>query len=189
MIFRIVSWGGDTDAMPSTSRLHLLRHAKSDWNDPTLPDHERPLNARGRREAEQLRRHVETTGLRLDLVLCSSALRTRETWAAVQPGLAIQPKVRIVSEIYDATARELLDVIHTVDPEVASVLVVGHNPGTADLIHGLVGSGNPEALDRLRDGVPPACFVTLTTTAAWADLAAGGGQLDEVVRPRDLEHR
>ena len=172
--------------MDRTPQLHLLRHAKSSWDDASLRDDQRPLTGRGRRAAGLLRQHFDAVGLRVDLVLCSPARRTRETWARVRAGLHSDPEVKFVPEVYAATAGELLGLIRGVDRSVTSVMIVGHNPGIEELTAGLAGGGETLPTARLRDGFPTGGFATLTVGSTWADLDWGGARLSDFIRPRDL---
>lgn len=120
-------------------QLTVLRHAKSDWPD-GVADHLRPLAARGRREAplagQWLREHVGP----IDLVVCSSAERTRQTWALVGPELEPIPDSRIDERLYDATTGRLLCVVRELPDDCDSVLFIGHNPGLEALVGYLSGS-------------------------------------------------
>src|SRR4029450_3931458 len=80
--------------------LYLLRHAKSSWADPTLPDHERPLARRGRRDAKRIAKHLVRLGIQPQLVLCSSAERTRETFDRVRSALGAASTVSLEAQLY-----------------------------------------------------------------------------------------
>lgn len=172
--------------MPSPRQLILLRHAKSSWKDPSLPDDERPLAPRGRRALVVIAKHLRATGIDVDLVLCSPARRTRQTWDGVRAGLRAVPEVRIVREIYEATRNELLEVVNHVDGRSRAVLLIGHNPGMEELAGGLVAEGEGDAISRLREGFPTAAVAILSSDLDWADLRWRTARLDSFVRPRDL---
>ncbi|MGN6607692.1 MAG: SixA phosphatase family protein [Jatrophihabitans sp.] len=172
--------------MSSARRLYLLRHAKSDWGDPGLADHDRPLNARGVRATGLVADHLRAVGAEVDLVLCSTARRTRETWQGVRGGLHRDPEVRFEAAIYEAPPQRLLDLLRGIDDEHRAVLMIGHNPGTALLAHGLIAGGDPDLLARLDEGYPTAALTTLTFEGTWADLRPNAAQLEGFVRPRDL---
>src|SRR6516165_3937456 len=104
--------------------LVLLRHAKSSWADPDLPDHDRPLNARGRDAAALVGRHLRQEGPPPDLVLCSSAVRTRQTLERLE--LPNRVEVVIEDRLYGATAGSLLARIRQVPPGDETVLVIAH---------------------------------------------------------------
>jgi phosphohistidine phosphatase len=167
--------------------LLLLRHAKSSWADPALADHDRPLAPRGTRAAERIAGHLRSEGIRPALLLCSSARRARDTLEALRPALGESPDVRIDEGLYGADATEILERLRTVDPDVASVLVVGHNPGLHDLAVGLAGDGDESALAQLRTKFPTGAMATLDLGASsWAQLAPGQAYLARVVLPRQL---
>src|SRR5947209_14390420 len=119
-----------TAAMPGSKQLFVLRHAKSSWEEPGLADHERPLAPRGRRAVEAIAAHVNATGITPELVLCSSARRTRETLE----GVAVGGEHVIEPALYGASAEEVLDRLHQVPDEVRSVMLVGHNPTLQTLV-------------------------------------------------------
>lgn len=111
-------------------RLLLMRHAKSDWDDPQLKDHDRPLNARGRRGADVMAHWIESHGGGVpDLVLCSSATRTRETLDRMLAHWSSATDVRHFESLYHADPEAILRCVRCDGGEALRVLVVGHNPG------------------------------------------------------------
>lgn len=149
-------------------RLYLLRHAKSSWDDESLPDHDRPLSGRGRRAADAIGRHLRDEGIAPELVLCSSAARTRETLARI--GLDGE----IERALYGAGASELLARLRELPPSVESVLMIGHNPGMHDLALALTGEPS--------DKYPTGALATIELD----DWTARSGRLIAFVRPREL---
>lgn len=166
--------------------LLVLRHAKSSWADAGTPDHERPLNARGRRDAPRMGGHLAEAEPRPDRVLCSTALRARQTLEAVQDAQPDPPPVSFEPELYLAPAGRLLARLQRLDPGDATVLLVGHNPGLADLVHALAGDGEAGAQRRLAEGLKTATLAVLRFEGPWARLAPGGARLAALVRPKDL---
>ena len=114
----------------------LLRHAKSDWSTGE-PDRDRPLAARGRRQAPEAGRWLAAHLPDLDLALVSPAARTRQTWDLVAAELPAPPPVRIVDDLYAASLSELLSVVDAID--VPTSVLVRHNPGLEDLVARLTG--------------------------------------------------
>jgi len=166
-------------------RLWLLRHAKSSWDDPDMQDVDRPLAPRGARAAARMRDHIDAEGMRPELVLCSSALRTRETLARILPGLGPELTVRIESSIYSFEADELLDRLRAIPADIDSVMLLGHNPAMQELASLLAADG--DRLDELRKGFPTAALAELDLSiSSWADLASGSGRLVRFVVPREL---
>ena len=161
-------------------QLLLLRHAKSSWSDPDLADHDRPLNARGRQAATLVGRHLRASAPVPDLVLCSSARRTRETLELLDIGAATE--VVVEDRLYGAGAGDLLARLRTVPAAVKSVLLIGHNPGIEQLAALLIDSDGATA-----ESFPTAALADVRLPiSAWADLDPGVGRLHAFVVPRDL---
>ena len=116
----------------------MLRHGKSDWSGGE-PDHLRPLAKRGRRQVPEAGRWLADNSGVIDLAIVSPAERTRETWRLAAAELAVRPTVREDDRVYAGTARSLLDVLRELPEEVATVVLVGHNPGVEDLVASLTG--------------------------------------------------
>lgn len=167
--------------------LYLLRHAKSSWGDPALGDFERPLNVRGRSAARDIARHLKAAGIRPRLVLCSAALRTRETLERLGEALA-GAEIRVEKELYETTHVRLLDRLRRLPDEVSTVMVIGHNPGLERLARLLSGdNGAAEALAQLEVKYPTGALATFTSTVPrWSLLGAGTCRLEAFVRPADL---
>ncbi|MGE0221990.1 MAG: histidine phosphatase family protein [Acetobacteraceae bacterium] len=171
-------------------QLLLLRHAKSAWDAPELPDRERPLNGRGRRSAALMRDAMRERGLAPDLILVSSSRRTLQTLEALEPW-DDTPLVEPMDTLYLAPAPQLLAALHEVAETVRSVLVIGHNPGLHDLA--LMLAAPPLNLTgekvrrRLAEGFPTAALAEFTVTGTWSDLQPGGARLIQFLTPRTLE--
>lgn len=171
-------------------QLLLLRHAKSSWEDRSLSDHDRPLNARGRLAARLMREMIESLGLVPDMVLVSTALRTRETLEALEPWPET-PLIEPMDSLYLATAAQMLKVLQGVPETVRSLMLVGHNPGLHELAVRLVGAhamtyANAD-LRRLAEGYPSGALAEFTLAGPWRTLGEGGGRLVRFICPRDLE--
>ncbi len=123
--------------------LLLLRHAKSSWKGSELNDHDRPLNKRGKRDAARTGQLLRDENLLPDLIVCSSAKRTRRTAELVAEAAEFRGETRLTSEIYEATAERLLGVIAGIPDSAARVLFVGHNPGLEALLEALTGAYHP----------------------------------------------
>jgi phosphohistidine phosphatase len=172
-------------AGPDPKRLYLLRHAKSDWDDPELADHERPLAPRGKRASKAIAKHLVEEGIEPALVLCSSAVRTRETLDRIASALG-SPEVEIEDELYGAGAATLLERLRRVPDSAAAVMLIGHNPGIEELAMELAGTG--EDLERMERKYPTAALATLTVPGdSWSELDAGRSEVVGFVLPRELE--
>jgi phosphohistidine phosphatase len=168
-------------------RIHLLRHAKSSWDDPDLADIERPLARRGVKASARLRKHLEHSRISPDLVLCSPAVRTVETLDRVRDGLPADVEVEIEDELYGAGGDALLSRLRRLPTDVGSVMLVGHNPGIEDLALGLADDGDESALERMRGKYPTGGLATLTADAPWSGLAPGRARLEAFVVPKQLK--
>lgn len=154
--------------------LHLLRHAKSDWSDPTLADHDRPLTQRGKRARRLVAEHVR--GWPVDLVVSSTAKRARATAKPVVETLGCP--VRYDAAVYEADVDGLLDVIRSLPDDAARVVLVGHNPGFEDLHLALCGSPSR---------YPTAALGTLELAVDdWRDVQPGCARCTALVTPADL---
>ena len=165
----------------------LLRHAKSAWVDGA--DHERPLGQRGQRDAPGAGRWLGQSGYVPDLVVCSTARRTRDTWQLAAAELGASPSVRYEPRVYEAGTAALLDLVRETSPGVATLLVVGHEPtmsGLTLLLAGDVATGSaPAAAERVRVKFPTAAIAVLPFTGGWPDLGPGGAELAAFVVPGD----
>jgi phosphohistidine phosphatase len=168
--------------------LLLLRHAKSAWSHPGLDDHDRPLNRRGERAAEAMAEHIVHNAPRPDLILCSTAVRTRQTLAPLVHRLAAPvPPIALEKRLYLAPEPELLGRLRLVADEVRTILLIGHNEGIGELAATLAGRGPPAALASLQSKFPTGALAVLRTPdGSWRELAPGTAELLAFVRPRDL---
>lgn len=165
------------------TRLYLLRHAKSSWDEPGVPDRERPLAPRGRRAARRMAEHLQAEGVRPDVVLCSTAVRARQTLDIVLPALG-EPRILVEDALYATDAAGVLDRVRSLPEGTSTAMIVGHNPTLQDLSLDLASAGRD--LARLREKLPTAALVTLVFEGSWPDLGAGRATLDSLVVPRDL---
>jgi phosphohistidine phosphatase len=171
----------DVDRM--ARRLLLIRHAKSSWDEPSLPDRNRPLAKRGRKAAERIGVHLRREGVRPDVVLCSPSTRTRETLELLRFRRA---DISFPSELYGASAHELLENVSAVGDDAELVAVIGHNPGMQDLAVQLAGNDAVAGAVRLRERFPTCAVATFDIEGTWRDLTPERSRLASFVVPRDL---
>lgn len=164
--------------------LILLRHAKSDW-PAGVDDLQRPLADRGVGDATAAGRVLAGLGAP-ELVLCSPARRTQETWRLVAQELVpAAPAFRVVPGIYGADDEELLEIVRAVPETVASCLVLGHNPTMQETASLLAGPGSdPGARRDLRAKYPTAGLAVLAVDGPWSGLEPGGARLEQFLVPR-----
>jgi phosphohistidine phosphatase len=140
--------------------LLLLRHATA-ANSPEGADEQRPLTRHGLAEAAAVGREIATW--KPEHVLCSPAVRTRQTWQQVSAELAVQPKIAYEPGIYAATPDTLRELVWLVDDEIRTVLLVGHNPAVHELAWQLLGESAPRHF-------PPASLAVVTFDGDWTEL-------------------
>ncbi|MFI6848076.1 SixA phosphatase family protein [Kitasatospora sp. NPDC050467] len=159
-----------------TRRIVVVRHAKAEWSD--ADDQERPLAARGRKDAPVAGRWLAGTGIVPDLALVSTSARTRETWKLIVPELPQRPRTVFEDRLYEASLGELIAVLNETSDEVADLLLVGHNPGVHALADALAGEAEADLLPRMnRSGFPASALAVLTFTGSWKGLEHGAARL------------
>jgi phosphohistidine phosphatase len=167
--------------MSGPRRLMLLRHAKSDW--PDVPDRDRPLAKRGRRDAPVIGRWLRDHGYLPDTVICSAARRTRQTWELVARELGGSPWVTFEPRAYAASAMTLLYLVRELSATSQAALLIGHNPGVADLATSLA---RPPDHDDAPITFPTAAVAILAVSGDWADLFPGQARLLDYATPAGL---
>jgi phosphohistidine phosphatase len=164
----------------------LLRHAKSDWPD-DVPDQERPLAKRGRRDAPVVGRWLRGHGYLPDTVICSVARRTRQTWELVAPELGGSPSVTFEPRAYAASALTLLYLVRELPGTSRAALLIGHNPGIEELAAHLAEAPDAKRAPRLPGlRFPTAAVAILEFRGDWADLAPGQARLLDFAIPADM---
>ncbi|MGI6333730.1 MAG: SixA phosphatase family protein [Saccharofermentanales bacterium] len=118
-------------------KLYLLRHAKSNWDSPALRDYDRPLNVRGRSQAEAMGRFFQANAFKIDGILCSGALRARQTLALLLEFYTYRGQIEYRDEIYASSASFLKNLVR--QAKLDSLLLVGHNPEISMLAGDLAG--------------------------------------------------
>jgi phosphohistidine phosphatase len=159
---------------PMRRRLIVLRHAKSDWSG-GVTDHDRPLAGRGRREAALAGRWLRENAADIDLVVCSSATRARQTWKLVAKQLDNVPSARVDDRLYAASVRGLLAVVGKLPDSAGAVLLIGHNPGLEELVADLGGVGWP---------MKTSSIAVLSSRSEWAQVGARWAKLEASLTPR-----
>jgi phosphohistidine phosphatase len=158
--------------------LLLLRHAKSDWDDPSLRDFDRPLAARGERDAPKIGKALRKRGPAPDLIMSSPAARAKQTIEAVAKAARFELEIKFNQAIYDASSPELLQLIRSLPDDSSCVLLVGHNPGFEDLVGRLSGS---------HERMPTAALACIQFQIDhWKDVDDGEGKLAWLLTPKQL---
>ena len=190
-------------ASDTTRRLILLRHAKSDW--PDVPDRDRPLAKRGRRDAPRIGRWLHEHGYQPDVVVVSAATRTRQTWDLVAPELGGSPAVHFEPRAYAASALTLLYLAQELPARYRTALLIAHNPGLSELATslaappesdsaaGLAATGPAATGTAVNDSprpaisLPTAAVAVFEFTGDWPSLTPGHARLINLTTPADLD--
>lgn len=161
-------------------RLVLLRHAKSDY-PVGVPDHDRPLNARGRRDAPAAGRWLDDNVGRIDLALVSTARRAQQTWHLAHGVVTDIGEVRDEGAIYEASESRLLDIVRGLPESAGTALLVGHNPGLELLAHSLAGPGDSIAARAMAVKYPTCGIAVILAGGQWRDVAHDARLVDFAV--------
>jgi phosphohistidine phosphatase len=168
--------------------LWVLRHAKAASAGPDGDDHGRPLTGRGRRQTTQVRSFVAgrlaSGATTPDLVICSSAVRARQTAEPVHEALGAAVPLDIERSLYGADPDDIVTRLRLVSDEIGTVMIVGHNPSFHELVLLLVSADDAEGRARLETGFPTAALAIVALEVTdWSSLGAGGGRLEELFVP------
>lgn len=162
--------------------LIVMRHAKSTW-PLGVSDLKRPLSNRGRRDAVVAGQVISSRLPRPQLLIVSPAERARQTLKLVESALGPVP-IEMDERLYGASWWDLLDVVRDAREDVATVMLLGHNPGLEDLVRQLAGSGNPEAVRHLGIKFPTSAIAVLCGNGSWRAWGPGSGFLRDLIVPR-----
>lgn len=159
--------------------LYLLRHAKFKTKDETLADFERPLARPGRKACRRIARFIKENHIDFDLVLTSTAIVARDTIDLIVRRANLQGELRFDERIHEASVPRLLEIISQIESDRKTVLLVGHNPGFEELLHGLT-----QGTHRL----PSAALAKINLKIVkWSDRHEGRAALEWIVTPKQLK--
>jgi phosphohistidine phosphatase len=163
--------------------LYLARHAKSDWNTPTLSDFDRPLNQRGLNDAKRMGERLAKLDWIPQRILCSPAERAKQTGELFCQYAKISRDVmNWKKEIYACNASMLLKLISSVPESVNSLMLIGHNPAIEWLLLDLCSDVPAKASGKI---VTTANIAKISLSEHWDNLQGNGGQLVDLLRPKD----
>jgi phosphohistidine phosphatase len=141
--------------------IYLIRHAKSSWKNPNLPDFERPLNKRGKKDALFIGGLLKRKNIYPDLILSSPAVRTKDTAIEIADSIGFtQNKIIFKNELYEATVRTLISIIKEIDERYNSVMLFAHNPGLTNL--------NNYISNKFIENIPTCGLVALGSEIEWS---------------------
>ena len=159
--------------------LLILRHAKSDWADSHLSDHDRPLNKRGKQDAPRMGELIREQGLTPDLILSSTAKRAHHTAELVAEACGYEAEILTSRDLYQAGPEEYIEVMNVMADDEAILMIVGHNPGMEELLDSLTGESVTMTTANLAQVALP--------VQSWRDLRPHTeGKLLNLWRPKEL---
>jgi phosphohistidine phosphatase len=162
-------------------KLLIMRHAKSSWDNPDISDFDRPLNQRGLQAAPFMGNQIYKNGLIPDLIVSSTAKRAKQTAILVRESAGVETKITFEDKIYEASPTTLLYVVAELSDKHESVMLVGHNPGMEGFIRILTGEIHQ---------MPTAALAQISLNIEkWNDISINCGQLELLIRPKDLMKR
>jgi phosphohistidine phosphatase len=159
--------------------LIILRHAKSSWKDDSLADHERPLNKRGQKDAARMGELLHAEGLQPDLILCSSAVRARETARIAIEASGYESEIEYRDDLYAFEPSAYLNALLKLADTCDMVMLIGHNPALEELLNGLSGEYH---------SLPTAALAQVELpTEAWKEISFGmRARLVNLWRPKEV---
>ena len=168
----------------------LFRHAKSSWKNAAVADIDRPLNKRGRAAAERMRAYLARERWLPAQVLCSPSKRTRETLGVILEAFGEAVPVRFEKGIYMAEAPLLLRRLRRLAESLASVMVIGHNPGLEHLALMLTEGEDDPVRRELAAKFPTGAFAAIGCDIDhWTELKPACGRIEAFIRPHDVGMR
>lgn len=162
----------------SVKKLHLIRHAKSSWNNSYLADIDRPLNERGMRSCQTMAAKIAEAGCPFTDVFCSPAVRARSTIEQISETLADRRiDWQVDNALYTFDFQDLLRWCRGVDDVIAQIVIIGHNPAMTDFIN--------EMSDRTIENLPTCGYAQLWfETQSWQTLPAKSAKLVSFLKPK-----
>jgi phosphohistidine phosphatase len=159
--------------------LLLMRHAKSSWGDASIPDHERPLNKRGKYDAPRMGKYLREQGIVLDVILCSTAARARGTAEGFLQEYTFEGEVHYIDDLYQASPETIISILNKLPDNVDTAMVIAHNPGLDDFL---------ELVCDECGHMPTACVAYIKYPLQhWADLREySKGELLQLWKPREI---
>lgn len=143
--------------------LYLARHAKSYWKDQSIPDIDRPLNGRGKRDAPFMGEVLNDKKIMLDLIISSPAKRTKKTAIEIASKIGYpEKKIQFNEDLYEASSNTIIKLIKKIEEKYDSVMIFGHNPGLTML--------NNHLSNHYIDNIPTCGIVALQLDKKWSEL-------------------
>lgn len=159
--------------------LLVMRHAKSSWKDQEIPDHDRPLKKRGRKDIVNMAKLLKKKGLVPDYIISSTAVRAKDTASLMIEKLNFKGKFEFIEEFYMAEPETYIEHIAKVSDKVDTLLIIGHNPGLEGLVMTL-----GDKITSLPTGSIAKLYLFIDK---WSELSSDtGGEINHVWVPEEF---
>ena len=172
-------------------RLYVLRHSKAgQTNKKILNDQERPLTQKGLDICPNVAEYLQNCDIQPELVICSTALRTKQTVEEVLEYLKSDATVEYTQKLYLASSENIFTVIQNISPDVKSVMIAGHNPGLHQFVIELSGKGAKKKFREMRSNFPPASIASFNLNSSeWVDCEIQSGELMDFASSKELKKK
>lgn len=168
-------------------RLYVLRHSKAgQTNKRVLDDHGRGLTKKGVTFCQPIAKYLLSLHRPPELVLCSSAVRARETAEHVLELVGKDIPVEQAAKLYLSGVSDIFSIVNGIDPEISTALIVGHNPGLQQFCVMLAGTGDKKKFRVMKNNFPPPSMAVFDIAAPWSGVSVQSGELLDFVTAKSL---
>ncbi|MBM9498843.1 histidine phosphatase family protein [Leptospira sp. 201903071] len=160
-------------------QIHLIRHAKSDWESEFKSDRERPLSDRGKKNARSLRKYLERIEFKTDLFLISDSKRTLDTYKILTKNKEVSSETKVTEKLYESDSEDILVTLRESNSKFESVALLGHNPGIEEIANRLIrGSEDLSLSESILFKFPTSGFLSIQAEInTWQDLGKIPGKI------------
>lgn len=169
----------ENERQSSLKQIHLIRHAKSDWESEFKSDNERPLSERGKKNARSLRKYLEKIEFKTDLFLISDSKRTLDTYKILTKHRNISAEIKVTEELYESDSEDILVKLRELDSNLESVALLGHNPGIEEIANRLIrGNEDLSLSESILFKFPTSGFLSIHADIdSWKELGKVPGKI------------
>lgn len=169
----------ESERQSSLKQIHLIRHAKSDWETEFKSDHERPLSERGKKNARALRKYLEKIEFKTDLFLVSDSKRTLDTYKSITKNRNLSSEMIATEELYESDSEDILLKLRELDSRLENVALLGHNPGIEEIANRLIrGTEDLSLSESVFYKFPTSGFLSIQVeTDSWEELGKVPGKI------------
>ncbi len=167
-------------------RLYIMRHAKSSWAIPGARDFDRELNDKGLQDLTKISKYMKKEGISPEAILCSSAIRTRQTLDSIVSTFDKKPETIYTERLYSSGVSEYIEIINSIQG-AKSLMIIGHNPMCGSLAISLPRSGPPDELEKIAYKYPTAAISIIDfDVESWEEVTKASGCLEKSIFPSEI---